>query len=83
MQHEIRPKTMNARDVTHWRRRWVFIYPPWCARGVSSPSTIPQGYRRPRTRFPFASTTVLLPITAKGMLSWWDEEEGTGWMRGG
>lgn len=37
---------------------------------LNSPSTIPQGYSRPRTRCPFASTTVLLPITAKGALSW-------------
>lgn len=31
---------------------------------------MPQGYSRPRTRCPLASTTVLLPITAKGALSW-------------
>lgn len=34
------------------------------------PSTMPHGYRRPRTRWPLASTTVLLPMTAKGALSW-------------
>lgn len=34
------------------------------------PSTMPHGYSRPRTRWPFASTTVLLPMTAKGALSW-------------
>lgn len=37
---------------------------------LDSPSTMPQGYSRPRTRCPLASTTVLLPITAKGALSW-------------
>lgn len=34
------------------------------------PSATPQGYLRPRTRLPFTSTTVLLPTTAKGTLSW-------------
>lgn len=44
-------------------------HPACCARCLDSPSTIPQGYSRPRTRCPLASTTVLLPITAKGALS--------------
>lgn len=57
-------------------RQWVGrqpsgAFPPkCCAPGLNSPSTIPQGYSRPRTRCPLASTTVLLPITAKGALSW-------------
>lgn len=44
-------------------------HPACCALGLDSPSTIPQGYSRPRTRCPLASTTVLLPMTAKGALS--------------
>lgn len=43
--------------------------------GPTVPSTMPQGYRRPRTLFPLASTTVLLPITAKGMLSFLGEQK--------
>lgn len=43
---------------------------------LNSPSTIPQGYSRPRTRCPLASTTVLLPITAKGALSWGGQAHG-------
>lgn len=42
---------------------------PHSAPCLDSPSTMPQGYSRPRTRCPLASTTVLLPITAKGALS--------------
>lgn len=44
--------------------------PARCALCQDLPSTIPHGYSRPRTRCPLASTTVLLPITAKGALSW-------------
>ncbi|KAG7282506.1 hypothetical protein CRUP_020221 [Coryphaenoides rupestris] len=51
--------------------------PPTGGMGKSVP--LSRGYRRPRTRFPLASTTVLLPITAKGMLSWWDEEGNGSW----
>lgn len=47
-----------------------FPPPPTHMHHLDLPSTMPQGYSRPRTRCPLASTTVLLPITAKGALSW-------------
>lgn len=43
-----------------------------------SPSTMPHGYSLPLTLWPRASTTVLLPITAKGVLSCMTEQRHIG-----
>lgn len=60
----------RSRRTLSRRRASGASHPSPSAACLISPSTIPQGYSRPRTRCPLASTTVLLPITAKGALSW-------------